>query len=195
MVSESQNFVDFTVFPGSRPCEKSSFPPPLCVYNRLLLLSFPHRGEKPRKLSAAFSSNSAMAQPTPWAIVNPQSFDLRMIYGGCKSKFTRGKKCRHVMCTERERRGMGNIDTVKSTNLGGTYMCVLCVCLVGQSCLTLCNPVDCSPLSMGFSRQEYWSGLPFPTPGHLPHPGIEPASPAAPALLADSFAAEPQGKP
>ena len=34
------------------------------------------------------------------------------------------------------------------------------------------------PLSMGFSRQEYWTGLPFPTPGDLPHPGIEPASPA-----------------
>ena len=35
-----------------------------------------------------------------------------------------------------------------------------------------------APLSMGFSRQEYWSGLPFPSPGDLPHPGIEPESPA-----------------
>ena len=45
-----------------------------------------------------------------------------------------------------------------------------------QSCLTLCNPVDCSlPGSsvMGFSRQEYWSGLPFPSPEDLPNPGIE----------------------
>ena len=44
-----------------------------------------------------------------------------------------------------------------------------------------CNPVDCSPqapLSMEFSRQEYWSGLPFPSPGGLPDPGIEPRSPA-----------------
>ena len=43
-----------------------------------------------------------------------------------------------------------------------------------------CNPVDCSrqaPLSMGFSRQKYWSVLPFPPPGHLPNPGIKPASP------------------
>ena len=40
-----------------------------------------------------------------------------------------------------------------------------------------------APLSMGFSRQEYWSGLPFPPPGDLPHPGIEPASP----VLADGF--------
>ena len=45
-----------------------------------------------------------------------------------------------------------------------------------QSCPTLCNPVDCScqaPLFTGFSRQEYWSGLPFPPPGNLPYPGIE----------------------
>ena len=50
-----------------------------------------------------------------------------------------------------------------------------------QSCLTLCNPmaVACQdPLSMGFSRQEYWSGLPFPSPGDLPDPGIESGSPA-----------------
>ena len=40
-----------------------------------------------------------------------------------------------------------------------------------------------APLSMGFSRQEYWSGVPFPPPGDLPDPGIEPASPA----LADGF--------
>ena len=44
-----------------------------------------------------------------------------------------------------------------------------------QSCLTLYSPVDCSlqsPLSTGFSRQEYWSGLPCPPPGDLPNPGI-----------------------
>ena len=45
---------------------------------------------------------------------------------------------------------------------------------------------------MEFSRQEYWSGLPFPSPGHLPNPGIKPRSPA---LQADSLPAEPQGKP
>ena len=64
--------------------------------------------------------------------------------------------------------------------------------LVAQSCLTLCNPMDCGPLSMEFSRQEYWSELPFPSPGHLPNPGIEPGSPT---LQADSLPSEPQGKP
>ena len=49
-----------------------------------------------------------------------------------------------------------------------------------------------APLSMGSSRQEYWSGLPFPSPGDLPHPGIEPVSPA---LQVDSLPLSPGGKP
>ena len=48
-----------------------------------------------------------------------------------------------------------------------------------------------TPLSMEFSRQEYWSGLPFPSPGDLPNPGIESGSPE---LQADSLPSEPQGK-
>ena len=62
--------------------------------------------------------------------------------------------------------------------------------LVTKSCLTLATPwtVACqAPLSMGFSRQEYWSGLPFPSPGDLPDPGIEPMSPT---LQEDSLLAE-----
>ena len=49
-----------------------------------------------------------------------------------------------------------------------------------------------APLSMGFSRQEYWSGLTFPPPGDLPSPGIEPVSPA---LAGRFFITEPPGKP
>ena len=44
---------------------------------------------------------------------------------------------------------------------------------------------------MGFSRQEYWSGLPFPLPGDLPDPGIEPESPVFPALQEDSLPLSP----
>ena len=65
---------------------------------------------------------------------------------------------------------------------------------VAQSCPTLCNPMDCSlqaPPSMEFSRQEYWSGLPFPSPGDLPNLGIEPGSPT---LQADALPSEPPGK-
>ena len=50
-------------------------------------------------------------------------------------------------------------------------------------------------LSVGFSRQESWSGLPFPPPGDPPDPGIEPASPAPPVLAGGFFITEPPGKP
>ena len=55
--------------------------------------------------------------------------------------------------------------------------------------------MNCSPPGssvLGFSRKEYWSGLPFPSPGDLPEPGIEPGSPA---LQTDSFTTEPPGSP
>ena len=66
---------------------------------------------------------------------------------------------------------------------------------VTQSCQTLATPWTVAhkgPLSMGFSRQDYWSGLPFPSPGDLPDPGIEPMTPA---LQADSLPTELGGKP
>ena len=62
--------------------------------------------------------------------------------------------------------------------------------LVAKSCLTPATPqtVACqAPLSIGFSRQEYGSGLPFPSPEYLPDPGIEPGSPA---LQAESLPTE-----
>ena len=72
------------------------------------------------------------------------------------------------------------------------------VCLVTQSCPTLLDPLDCSPPGSSvhgiFFRQEYWSGLPFPTPGDLSNPGIEPGSPMSPALQVDSLSTEPLGK-
>ena len=80
----------------------------------------------------------------------------------------------------------GSISTVR---FGPQCVCV-CVCP------TLCNPMDYSPhqtpLSMEFSRQEYWSGLPFPSPGDLPDPGMETRSLS---LQADSLPSEPPGKP
>ena len=69
---------------------------------------------------------------------------------------------------------------------------------VAQSCPTLCDPWTAAhqvPLSMGFSRQEYWNGLPFPPLGDLPNPGIKPISPVSPALQADSLPTAPSGNP
>ena len=57
-----------------------------------------------------------------------------------------------------------------------------------QSCPPLCNPVaHQASLSMWFSREAYWSGLPCPSPGDLPNPGIEPVSPTSPALAGRFF--------
>ena len=55
---------------------------------------------------------------------------------------------------------------------------------------TLCTIAYQAPPSMGFSRHEYWSGVPFPSPGDLPDPGIEPGSPA---FQADALTSEPPG--
>ena len=73
-------------------------------------------------------------------------------------------------------------------------MFVVVVVLVAKSCPTLATAWTVArqaPLSMRFSRQEYWSGLPFSTPGHLPHPGIKHRSPA---LQADDLLTELCGK-
>ena len=71
----------------------------------------------------------------------------------------------------------------KMLNIMRTEFCeqIICCCLVAQSCLNLCHRMNCSPqapLSMEFSKQEYWSGLPFHSPGDLPNSGIEPKFPA-----------------
>ena len=59
-------------------------------------------------------------------------------------------------------------------------------------CMTPWTVARQAPLSMGFSKQEYQSGLPFPSPGDLPDPGIKPGSPS---LQTDSLLSEPPGKP
>ena len=80
-----------------------------------------------------------------------------------------------------------NLMYVKSLAYGGSGG------LVAKLCLTLATPwtVACQPpLSMGLPRQEYWSGLPFPSPGDLPDPRVKPMSPA---LQVDSFLLNHQG--
>ena len=75
-----------------------------------------------------------------------------------------------------------------------TPWCLSCLVAFShvQLCVTSWTVAHQAPLSMGFPRQEYWSGLPFPPPGDLPHPQTEPKSPA---LQADSFAVSCQGSP
>ena len=74
-------------------------------------------------------------------------------------------------------------------------MLLLCCCLVAKSCPIFFDLMDSiahhAPLSLGFPRQEYWSALPFPSPGDLPDPGIESISPV---LAGGFFTTEPPGK-
>ena len=75
----------------------------------------------------------------------------------------------------------------------------LCVCVCAQSlCHVQLSVIPWTvahqpPWSTGFSRQEYWNGLPFPTPGDLPHPGTEPTSLVSPALVGGFSTTEPSG--
>ena len=83
----------------------------------------------------------------------------------------------------------------KDTNRGSTSLATAVCCLVAKSYPALCNPMGCSPPGSSvqeFSRQEHWSGLPFPTPGNLPDPGIKLVSPA---LAGEFFTTKPPGKP
>ena len=74
-------------------------------------------------------------------------------------------------------------------------MCV-CLCALNQVLLFAApwTVARQAPLSMEFSRQEYWSGLPFPPPGDLPHPGIKPVSLGSPALAGRFFTTASLGK-
>ena len=87
------------------------------------------------------------------------------------------------------------------TAVSCTCVCV-CVCVCVCAVLSHVQPFATAgtvavqaSLSMGFSMQEYWSWLPFPTPGDLLDPGIETASLVSPALAAKFFTTEPSGKP
>ena len=75
------------------------------------------------------------------------------------------------------------------------YYCEM-LCLVSQSCPTLCNPMDCvacqAPLSMEFSRQEHWTGFPCLPSGNFPNQGIKSRSPT---LQVGSLPSEPPEKP
>ena len=75
------------------------------------------------------------------------------------------------------------------------YVCVFSLSVESSSFVTPWTVAYQDPLSMGFFRQEYWSGLPFPPPGDLPHPGSAPTSLVSPALEEGFFTTEPPGKP
>ena len=74
-------------------------------------------------------------------------------------------------------------------------VCVLSHSVVSDSFVIPWTVAHQAPLSIEFSRQEYWNGLPFHTSGDLADPGIEPGSPVSPALAGGFFTTKPPGKP
>ena len=98
------------------------------------------------------------------------------------------------------------LETPTALDLGFSLLCAvypittsglftLCCCVVAISCPSRCNPTDCSPPGSsvhGILRQEYWGGLPFPSPGDLSDPGI--IEPRSPAWQEGFFTAEPPSK-
>ena len=80
------------------------------------------------------------------------------------------------------------METLKRSVVARDRYVIMHVCMHAQ-CVRLCYHIDCShqALSMEFSRQEYWSGLPLPPPGNLPVPGMQPTSPESLALTGVLF--------
>ena len=77
----------------------------------------------------------------------------------------------------------GQLDDTRHESYLNITNVIVSIAAAAQLCLTLGGPMDCSPpgcLSMGFSRHEYWSGVPCPLPGDLPDLGIKPAFPVSP---------------
>ena len=95
-----------------------------------------------------------------------------------------------ALCKEKVPLSSGQMKPLARTHSLACGVGWFCACVVAkllQSCLTLCDPMDQAPLSVEFSRQEYWSELPHLSPWDLPDPGIEPLSLASPALAGGFF--------
>ena len=97
---------------------------------------------------------------------------------------------------ECEKMSWGETLPVNSISFHTPRLLLVCVC--SQSCPPVCDPMDYiayqAPLSMGFSRQEYWIGLSFPSLGDLPGPGIKSESLVSPALAGRFFTTVPHPK-
>ena len=114
------------------------------------------------------STSTTLAQTTITSYLDYHNSILSACPNSALHVFTQVSKVRAVVC-------------IRAQSLNG-------VCLFAILWTVACQ----DPLSMGFSRKEYWSGLPFPSPGALPDPGIEPMSPA---LQADSLPLSQWGSP
>ena len=112
---------------------------------------------------------------------------------GYHAGYIHGKMGWHVHIPSAQGAALKRYEEEPNRRKSHLLNCCCCCSLITKSCLILCNPTDDNPpLSMGFSRQEYWSRLQFPSPGDLSDPGTEPKSPE---LAGRFFITEPPGKP
>ena len=135
------------------------------------------------KLSPPCFSDSLGSYSIPWIISSLLPFWF--------SFFSPFSKCELLETDYKTRRHNSLSSDLLSSYSAFIYITRLDACSVTLSCLT-CDPKKCGlpgPLSMGLSQQEHCSGLPFPPPGHLLDPGIEPASLVSPALAGRFFTA------
>ena len=103
------------------------------------------------------------------------------------------------------KKGSDGVKELKLYILSQLNVAMVWLIIVSKPCVHACSTAWLfamlwivarqAPLSMGFFRQEYWSGSPFPPPGDLSHPGIKPASPVSSTMEAGFFTTEPPGKP
>ena len=156
-------------------------------------VSFRYRG---KWFSHVLGRSIASDSVTPWTVAPPG----RNTGVGCHSLF-------HIFPTQGLNRGLlhcrqilyhlshQGIPIQLYIDINIYRYKYMCVCAQSLSCVWLLVTtwtVACqAPRSMGFSRQKFWSGLPFPPPGDLPNPGIEPTSPASPSLAGRFFTTEP----
>ena len=160
-------------------------------------LPFPPRGDLPNSgikpappTSSALGSRGSQAGPITARIKDTDSH-----HGGMQ---VRWENCyANTFWLNLEQGGKAAPRRSKQVVL---YKSVQRSCLVSKLCLTLCHPMDCSivahqaPLSTGFPKQEYWSGLLLPPSGALPDPGIKPMSPGSPASAGGFFTTVPLGR-
>ena len=129
-------------------------------------------------------------------VVKTPSFHWRGVGSipGWETKIPHAARCRQKKKIRDCQIGFQKRDTYQT--FFHVHVCSILSCFSRVRLLaTLCTVAHQAPLSMGFSRREYWSGLPFPSPGDLPDPRIEPESLMSPALAGSFFSTEPPGKP